>query len=253
MGVTNFITASDASSEALKTANLLKLLSVNALIYGERGTGKQTLAHYILPNAPVINASDFDNLMDALQTSSEVIIRHIEKIPNLKTLQQKIQQNGVRVVATASDSFVHELVDEIFTVKVHLPTLAERIEDVSLLQDEYIKEAEEIFGPNEDFDRAAIKPDISDNAHSIRRQIFFNYLLSNITNEELMQVTEKYLFDKLGSHNDYRNFLYLYEVPLIRAGLKRFKSQLQLADKLGLNRNTLRKKIAENKEYDLNE
>jgi DNA-binding protein Fis len=68
-----------------------------------------------------------------------------------------------------------------------------------------------------------------------------------------MQVTEKYLYDRLGSHNDYRNFLYLYEVPLIRAGLKRFKSQLQLADKLGLNRNTLRKKIAENKEYDLNE
>jgi DNA-binding protein Fis len=41
----------------------------------------------------------------------------------------------------------------------------------------------------------------------------------------------------------------LYEVPLIRAGIKRFKSQLQLADKLGLNRNTLRKKIADHSDY----
>ncbi|HIC42959.1 MAG TPA: Fis family transcriptional regulator, partial [Sulfurimonas sp.] len=53
----------------------------------------------------------------------------------------------------------------------------------------------------------------------------------------------------LGGNNDYRNFLYLFEAPLIKAGLEKFKTQLQLADKLGLNRNTLRKKIAENKEY----
>jgi len=58
-----------------------------------------------------------------------------------------------------------------------------------------------------------------------------------------------YLFDKLGSNSDYRNFLYLYEVPLIKAGLNKFNSQLKLSDKLGLNRNTLRKKIADNKQY----
>ena len=47
----------------------------------------------------------------------------------------------------------------------------------------------------------------------------------------------------------YLNLVYLYEVPLIRAGLTKYKSQLQLSDKLGLNRNTLRKKIADNKQY----
>jgi DNA-binding protein Fis len=45
--------------------------------------------------------------------------------------------------------------------------------------------------------------------------------------------------------------LHLYEVPLIRAGIKKFKSQLQLSDKLGLNRNTLRKKITEHAHYKL--
>ena len=66
-----------------------------------------------------------------------------------------------------------------------------------------------------------------------------------------MAVMEEYLGGKLGSKNDYRNYIHLYEVPLIRAGLKQFKSQLQLAEKLGLNRNTLRKKIAEHAKYDL--
>ena len=60
---------------------------------------------------------------------------------------------------------------------------------------------------------------------------------------------ESYLMDKLGSQSDYRNFLHLYEAPLIKAGLSRFRSQLQLSDKLGLNRNTLRKKIADNQKY----
>jgi DNA-binding protein Fis len=74
-------------------------------------------------------------------------------------------------------------------------------------------------------------------------------LLQDIKEVELMNIIENYLADKLGSQSDYRNFLHLYEVPLIKAGLNRFKSQLQLSDKLGLNRNTLRKKIADNQKY----
>ena len=76
-------------------------------------------------------------------------------------------------------------------------------------------------------------------------------MMESVSDETIMQILEHHLYDKLGSKNDYRDNLYLYEVPLIRAGLKKFKSQLQLADKLGLNRNTLRKKIAENSHYGL--
>jgi DNA-binding protein Fis len=65
----------------------------------------------------------------------------------------------------------------------------------------------------------------------------------------LMDIVQTYIAPKLGSNNDYKKFLHIYEAPLIRAGLKKFKSQLQLADKLGLNRNTLRKKIADNAQY----
>jgi DNA-binding NtrC family response regulator len=250
---TKFVTASNASAEAFKTANLLKLLSVNALITGNKGTGKLSLARHILPDAPVIDASHFDELLVALQSNSTLIITHIEKIPNFNTLFEQINHAEVRVVATGSESFSHEGLDELFTVKVFLPPLQERPEDVEALKRQYVDEARIIFGEGKSVDVEHLEADLSDNAASLRRQIYMNYLLSNIAEEELMQVMEEFLTERLGSNNDYRKFLHLYEAPLIKAGLKRFKSQLQLSNKLGLNRNTLRKKIADNKEYGLHE
>jgi len=250
---TNFVTASEASAEAFKTANLLKLLSVNALITGERGTGKLSLARHVLPDAPIINASKFDELLVALQSNASLIITHIEKVPNFKTLYEQITKASVRVVATGSESFAHEGIDELFTVKVYLPPLRERPDDVEALKKQYMLEAETIFGEGKKLAVDAIVADLSHNAASLRRQIYLNYLLSNVEEEELMQIMEEFLLDRLGSNNDYRKFLHLYEAPLIKAGLKKFKSQLQLSDKLGLNRNTLRKKISENKEYGIDE
>jgi len=56
----------------------------------------------------------------------------------------------------------------------------------------------------------------------------------------------EYLLKNLSGNDDYRKYLSLYEKPLIEAGLKKFGSQLQLSQILGINRNTLRKKIYEN-------
>jgi len=65
---------------------------------------------------------------------------------------------------------------------------------------------------------------------------------------DIMRILQNYFLKKLGSKNDYRNNLHIYEIPLIKAGLLKFKSQLKIADQFGINRNTLRKKI---NEYDL--
>ncbi len=246
---TSFLTASPASKEAYKTANLLKSLSVNALIGGEHGTGKTSLARFILPEASVFDARNFDLIYAALPTSNALIINNIEKSPNLARLYETLEEHKVRVVATTSSLL--QMGDDFFSIRLQLPPLRERLEDVALLQKKFIEEAKIIFGVNRDFECASLVPDLLNNAYSLRRQITIHYLLSDINEKELMGVMESFLIDKLGSNNDYRDFLHLYEVPLIRAGIKKFKSQLQLAERLGLNRNTLRKKIAEYDAFDL--
>ncbi len=247
--VTNFVTSSHASIEALKTANLLKSLSVNALISGEHGVGKKKLAQYILPNAPVYCALDFDELIAEIQSSSEIIITHVENSPNLKIIADEIEKHDVRVVATCSDSYHSEVADDLFDITIQLPALKEREEDIPVLIEHFKSEAELIFAKQDTFEFNINNVDLSQNASSLRRQLFLHYLLDDINERDLMALIEKYLYKKLGSNNDYREFLHLYEVPLIRAGLKKFHSQLKLASTLGLNRNTLRKKIQENSDY----
>ena len=247
--VTSFITASDASSQAFKTATLLKTLTVNSLITGESGVGKKSLAKYILPDASFIDASNFDELLTALESSSEIIILNLQNSPNVKRVIEIINTKNIKVVATASSFFTNKSIDDLFSVKFDIPPLSERAEDVSFLIKQFTQEASLLFGKNQDFNIKNFRPDLTQNSHSLKRQVMINYLLQDIHDVELIDIIENYLSGKIGSNSDYRNFLYLYEVPLIRAGLNKYKSQLQLSNVLGLNRNTLRKKIADNKQY----
>ena len=249
MDVTSFITVSDASKEAFKTATLLKTLTVNSLITGEVGVGKSTLASYILPDAPVIDASDYNELLVTIESSRELIITNLESSPNINTIINSIRTNNTRVIATAKSSFKSDLIDDLFSVKFEIPPLIKRVEDVKPLIERFSNESLNLFGAKMNLNTNNFIPDLSNNSNSLRRQVMINALLKDIKDVELMEIMENYLFDKIGSNSDYRDYLYLYEVPLIKSGLKRFKSQLQLADKLGLNRNTLRKKIADNKNY----
>ena len=247
--VTKFVTASESSSQAKKAAILLKSLTTNALIVGEVGVGKRTLASFILPDALIVDAADFDELLLLLENAENIIITNLENSPNIERIMQIIKENSVRVVATAKPSFFHKLIDDFFSIKFNLPPLRERSEDVEELLKLFVSDAKKMFGGGNNFDVSNFKPNLSQNALSLKRQVMINYLLQDVQDSDLIEIIEQYLYDKIGSNSDYRNFLYLYEVPLIKAGLDKFKSQVQVADKLGLNRNTLRKKIAEHKQY----
>lgn len=249
VAVTNFITLSNASKEAFKTATLLKTLNVNSLITGEDGVGKKTLAQYILPNATIIQASDFDASISALHNSNQVIFTDLHSSPNLDILIENIRNNDVQVLATSKEYISTEHIDDIFSVKFSIPPLSQRQEDIAGLIEIFLEEASVLFGDKTTVLRDDFIPDVSSNASSLRRQVMMYYLFQDVQEKELMDIMENYLATRLGSNSDYRNFLYLYEAPLIKAGLGKFKSQLKLSDKLGLNRNTLRKKIADNKQY----
>ena len=251
MAATDFLAASHASTEALRTATLLKTLQVNALISGAKGTGKQTLAKVILPNAVTLDARDFENVLNALESNDEVVLTHIEHCPNITLLLERVKAEKIRLIATATSEYLSETLRDFFSVKMALPSLRERPEDVELLIEHFGAEADRIFDMVSENTLLDKQPDLSENAYSLRKQIFFERLMGGVGEAEVMQVMERYLQSYMGSHNDYRKFLHLYEVPLIRTGLKMFKSQLQLAERLGLNRNTLRKKIAENEGHGL--
>ena len=249
MDASNFVTACASSAQAYKTATLLKTLNVNAIISGEIGVGRKTLAKYILNDAPLIDGSNYDEILTVLQNSKEIIIVNFENIPNIKKVLDLIKENSVRLIATVKSSFYNEYIDDIFSIKFDIPPLSQRPEDVEELKNIYMQEASKLFNISNTLDIKNFRPDLSQNSNSLKRQIMINSLLQDINDIELMDIIENYIEDKLGSNSDYRNLLYLYEVPLIRAGLGKFKSQLQLSDKLGLNRNTLRKKITDNKQY----
>lgn len=245
----SYITASAASAQAFKTATLLKTLNVNSLITGEVGVGKKSLACYILPDASVFDASNHDELLSTLESVNKVIITNLENSPNIKKILEIAQDNSIRVVATAKSSYSNELADKLFSVKFDIPPLRERPEDVDELIQQFIKEASLLFCSKGMFKLRNFKPDLTKNSNSLRRQVMIHFLLQDINENELMEIFYNYLVDRLGSQSDYKNFLHLYEAPLIKAGFDKFKSQLQLSDRLGLNRNTLRKKIAENDKY----
>jgi len=247
--VTNFIANSDASLEALKTANLLKSLPVNAFIFGQSGTGKKSLAKYILPNAPIVDAHRYDELEDTLSSNKTIIISNFDKIPNFENFKVLVDKYEVRIIGLSNSIFNTEVIDKFFGIKVYLPPLSERKKDVKALVENFLEEARKVFDIDEDVNIDISRINLDQNAHSVRRYVYMKAQFQSINELELMDLMEGFLKENMGGNSDYRNFLYLYEVPLINAGLEKFKTQLQLSDKLGLNRNTLRKKIAENKEY----
>jgi len=246
---TSFITVSQASKEAFKTATLLRSLKVSALIRGEAGVGKKTLACYILPSAPIVDARNYDELLSVLHSSSEVIIANLENVANIKVVLKEAEQKDVRIVATASSTYEHEILEEFFSIDFTIPPLRERQEDVQALCRQFIGEVSTMLGMHIALDMESFDPDLSQNALSLKRQVIVRAIFDDIDEKDIMELLYNYLYEKLGGNDDYRKFLHLYEIPLIKAGLKRFKSQLQLSQILGLNRNTLRKKISNIKEY----
>lgn len=246
---TNFIANSRSSQEALKSAHLLKSLPVNALILGDDGVGKLTLAKFIL-NAPIVSAKDFQGLLHALKEEDGLIIEDFHHLPQTQTFFDELEKHKTHIIATA-ENLSDTLKDKFFSVTIDLPPLKQRHEDVKDIAKEFIIEAKELFGIDEDivFDEDDFFEHLEQNANSLKRYIYGLVLANSLNSDGFMKLSEGFLSKQIGEGDDYRRLLHFFDVPLIRAGFKKFGSQLSMSEEFGLNRNTLRKKINENSKF----
>jgi DNA-binding NtrC family response regulator len=247
---TKYIARSRASIEALKSANLLKSLNVNAIILGERGVGKEALCRHILPDSIVVDGGDINELIGYISTQDHVIIKDFDKVTNYQKVKSAIEAYKTRIIATSSKALNEKVLDDFFSLKITIPPLSERDEDVALLAKKFFEEVSTVFGEKkeQDFSLENFQFDISENCYSLRKSVYLKYLIDSLSENDVMQIMEEFLSKKIGGRNDYRDQLYLFDVPLIRCGFKKFHSQLSMSEKFGLNRNTLRKKINDYKD-----
>lgn len=233
------------SKEVLNSAKLLKNVNLNALIVGEQGVGKKSLAKYIIPESKIYTAKNLQNdIQDNIISlkNEEIIIDNIEEITNINLFLKWIEDNNIRIIAISLKSKLNEKLNDIFAITLELKNLTHRPKDTKVLIKKFSKEVSTLLDmPFLEEEKLIIN--LTTNAHSLRKSIYFSYLFETIGEEEILMFLEKYFSQTLKEKKTYKDLLYLFEVPLIKAANSKFKSQVQVSKNLGINRITLRKKL----------
>lgn len=237
-----FFTTSDKIQHIIKSFNLTKTLFVSSIIIGEAHTGKKSLARYLFPNAPLVSGENQEEVITALENYDELIITNFEKLSN----QSSLDFSNKRIIATANYMGNQELIDDLFAFIYTMPSLQERPEDIHYIKGLFLKEALSTLMIEPDtIETDEIPLNLTMNTKSLKKSIFTYLIQHSMDDKDIKAVLYHYIYKHLDGNDGYREHLGLYEIPLIEAGLKKFGSQLQLSQVLGINRNTLRKKIHE--------
>ena len=236
-----FIAESEESKKILNIVQVSANLPINVLVRGEEGVGKKLLAKEILPNTVHLDGRFLEqsiaNNSINIDQYKELIITDIHQVLNKKEFL--LHLSSIKVVATSQTNVKD--IEEQFAIKVDISPLKNRKEDLLAISQIYINSANEIYNSN--ISLSQIQTDISKNGISLKKSIYKNTLLNSMDDEDINTALEKFISNKLESENTYKYFLKVIEIPLLNVAKEKFKSQLQMATKLNLNRITLRKKI----------
>ena len=243
MKTVQFLSNSAQIDKISKGLNLTRSLFVSSLLIGEKHTGKKTFISMLFPHSIYVDASNEAELTAALSANNELIIYNFEKVKNLDNLDFE----NKRIVAISNNTREIQKFNQTFAFIYEMPKLEER-EDLEELIAYFQKEISEELMLDIEINLDKTKLDLIQNIKSLKASIYKQLIIKTFKKEDIKKLLYHYLFEEIKGNNAYREHLGLYEEPLIEAGLKKYKSQLKLAGVLGLNRNTLRKKI---QEYDI--
>lgn len=243
--MTHYINEDDISKQIYESAKLLQSVSINALIVGEAGVGKKFLAKQIVSDSEIYKAKELqedisNNFFDKSECS--IIIENIEELTNIDLFNSYILNNHIRIIATSQTANLNSKLKDLFSIDLKIENLSKRPKDTIKLAHKFSLEAAQTLDL-ELLTSSRLITNISNNCHSLRKSIFFSYLFETIGEKEILMFLEKYFASNLEGENSYKDFLPLFEVPLLKAANAKYKSQVQVAKHLGLNRITLRKKL----------
>ncbi len=237
-----FFTKSEHVQNIIKGFNLTKTLFVSSIIIGEENIGKKLLVRHLFPNARVVSGDDQEAVVAALSEYDELIITDFEKLSN----QESLNLDNKRIIATANYIGNKQTIDNLFAFIYTLPSLKERLEDTAHIKALYIKEAcDNLMIDMDEMSTQDIPVNLTQNSKSLKSTIYKYLMTHSMNKKDIQEAVHSYILKELHGNNGYKEHLSLYEKPLIEAGLQKFGSQLQLSQILGINRNTLRKKIHE--------
>jgi DNA-binding protein Fis len=192
----------------------------------------------------LVSGKNQEEVERLLQEVDELIITDFEKLSN----QESLDLDNKRIIATANYIGNQQTIDNLFAFIYTLPSLKERPEDTKYLRDIFIREAKAtLMITDNELSTKDIPVDLSNNSKTLKRTIYTHLIKHSMTRKDIQEAIYSYILDHLNGNNEYKEHLTLYEKPLIEAGLKKYGSQLQLSQVLGINRNTLRKKIHEHR------
>ena len=218
-----FIAKSNYLKKIKNIATLAKDLKINVYIWGNRGVGKTFLAKYIASNG-VINPST--------STINPIIIEDFDKQPI-------INFNYSFLVATGSKPLSKSILKKYFNMDIELKPLKEHKEDIEAFINHFINQAKNELKIKKEI--SILNPDISENLNSLKKQIY-NLLLTPTNKQELFNIIKSF-YENFDEEVIYEEEINSFEKALFSAMRKKYKSKLQIANHLKINRVTLTKKM----------
>lgn len=241
MSSDDFIAVSKQMQEVKRVANLVKGIKVNTLIIGDTGTGKSRIANTILSNAIVVNGENSEETLKGIKNFNEIIIENFDRVRNYDALNFQNQ----KIVATTTKRPKDSVIDKFFGIVVDLPPLSQRQDDIQALTDCFIQEAKESLKILTEMQIDPSILDISENCHSLKRGIYKRLLDDTMDEKALITAMGEFFFNQIEMDDNYGHFIKMFDTAVITANHRKYKSQLMMSYKMGINRNTLRKKINE--------